>query len=718
MEHPLNSFLNPRSVAVIGVSPNWSYINTIFKHFVALRTPPHLYPVNPNYAEVEGLPCYPRLTDVPGDVELVLVSVPARLVPDAMEQCEQKGVKAVNIITSGFAEMGGEEGARRHKLMTDFVQRTGIRIVGPNCYGNMSAPYKFAGMPNTERAVKEVGRLSLAFQSGGLAIGVVSACVDRYIALAHVISSGNEVDIEIGDCLEYFAEDEHTQVIWLYVEQFRNPEKFIRAAERCAELRKPIVALKTGRSEAGQKMAQAHTGALAGSDKIVDAVLKQYGIARVSSTNEMLETMAIMHARKLPTGRGVAAVTNSGGANAVIADIAEDVGVEFPPFSEASYPTIRKVLYDYITVSNPLDITGPGGVTDQHIHVAALDAMGSDPNMHIILHTLGTNARMDAQGAAGKILLHAMQKYPDKLFLKVSATAGTFRDKPLGQPEPVEPIVALDGIPFLMGYDNSLRAVAALIRYAEFQRRRERKAAAGGARSPSPNAAKALEIICAAGGRALTEGEGKQILSLYGIPTTRECIATSADDAARQAGEIGFPVAMKVISPQIMHKTEAGGVALNVQNAEEAHASYERIVQSAKRYNPQAELQGISVQEMVRGGHELIVGMTRDAQFGPAILVGLGGVFVEVLKDVAVRVPPLDDEDARAMIDSLKGRSILQGARGAKPADLDAVARVLVNFSQLCLDLKDEVREIDINPLVVFEQGKGVKALDCLVVPI
>ncbi len=716
MDHPLQSFLNPQSVAVIGVSPNWSYINTIFKQFVSLKNPPRAYPINPNYPEVEGLTCYPRLTDVPDPIELVLVSVPARLVPDALQQCEQKRVKAVNIITSGFAEMGGEEGARRHKLMTDFVERTGICIVGPNCYGNMSAPYKFAGMPNTERAVQRVGQLSLAFQSGGLAIGVVSACIDRYIPLAHVISSGNEVDIEMGDCLEYFADDEHTQVVGLYVEQFRNPEKFLCAAERCAKLRKPIVVLKTGRSAAGQKLAQAHTGALAGSDNIVDAVLKQYGIARVNSINEMLETMAVLHARKLPKGRGVAAVTNSGGANALIADIAEDTDLEFPQFSDESYPIIRKVLYDYITVSNPLDITGPGGVTDQHIHVAALDAMGSDPNMHVILHTLGTNARMDAQSASGKVLLAAMQKYPDKIFLKVSGTAGTFRDKPLGMPDLVEPITDLDGIPFMMGYDNALRAVAALIRYAEFQRKRGRRTADGG-RQTNAQEARAREMLRTAKGRALTETDGKQILSLYGIPVTKECVATSAEDAAHNAEQIGFPVALKIVSPQILHKTEAGGVVLNVQSAAEAHAAFERIMQNAQRYSPQAELQGVSVQEMVQGGHEMIVGMTRDPQFGPAVLVGLGGIFVEVLKDVALRIPPVNADDAREMIDSLKGKAILQGARGAKPADLDALANVLIAFSQLVLDLKDDVREIDINPLVVFEQGKGAKALDCLIVP-
>ncbi len=716
MPHPLHYFLNPQSVAMFGVSPNWSYINTILKDFVAQKKPARVYPINPTYPEVEGLKCYARLTDVDDAVDLAMLSVPARLIPDALEQCAIKRVRAVNIITSGFGEMGGEEGARRHQLLADFVAQTGIRIVGPNCFGNLSAPNQFAGMPNSGRAIQRAGRLSLALQSGGLAISTVAACVDRYIALAHVISSGNEADIEIGDCLEFFAEDDATQVIGLYVEQFRNPEKFLCAAERCAERRKPIVVLKAGRTEAGRKMAMAHTGALAGSDAIVDAVFRRHGITRVNSLNEMIETLAILHSRKLPKGNGIAAVTNSGGANAILADHAAEFGLNFPQFSEASYNIIRPVLYDYITVSNPLDITGPGGLADQHIHKAALDAIGSDPNMEIILWQLGANARTDAQGPAGKVLLAAMKQYPDKIWVKISGYAGTFRDKPLGVPDLIEPIADLDGVPFLMSFDNGLRAVKALIDYSQFQHKRA-KSKSQLPKSNSARAAKAKAIMPKANGRALTEAEGKKILALYGIPITQEKLAKSADDAARAAKQIGYPVAMKIVSPQIAHKTEAGGVALNIGNEKDARATFKRIIASAKKYNPQAELQGVSIQEMVRGGREMIVGMTNDAQFGPGIVLGVGGIFVEVLKDVVMRVPPLDADDALAMIHSLKGAAILKGARGQKPADVAALADTLQKFSQLCLDLRDAVKEIDINPLIVMDEGGGVKAVDCLVVP-
>lgn len=716
MPHPLQLFLNPQSVAMFGVSPNWSYVNTILKDFIAQKNPERVYPINPNYPEVEKLKCYARLSDVDDTIDLAMISVPARLVPDALEQCEEKRVRAINIITSGFEEIDGEEGARRHQLLTDFVQRTGIRIVGPNCFGNLSAVHRFPGMPNSARAIQKPGRLSLALQSGGLAISTVAACVDRYIALAHVVSSGNECDIEIGDCLEFFAEDDATQVVGLYVEQFRNPEKFLRAAELCAERRKPIVVLKAGRTEVGRKMARAHTGALAGSDAIVDAVFKKHGITRVNSLNQMIETLAVMHSRKLPKRGGIAAVTNSGGANAILADYADEFGLNFPPFTEASYNIIRPVLYDYITVSNPLDITGPGGLADQHIHKAALDAMGSDPNIEIILWQLGANARIDAQGPGGKVLTAAMKQYPEKIWLKISGYAGTFRDKPLGVPDLIEPLSDLDGVPFLMSFDNGLRAVKALIEYAEFQKKRAEKAQRVQKAERAERAQKAKEILRAAKGNTLTEAEGKQILALYDIPITVEQIAHSASEAAECARHVGFPVALKIISPQIMHKTEAGGVALNIANEAKTRAAFERIMASAKKYNPSAELQGVSVQEMVQGGREMIVGMTNDPQFGPGMILGLGGIFVEVLKDVAMRVPPLSDDDALEMIASLKGAAILKGARGIKPADVDALADALVNFSQLCLDLREVVKEIDINPLVVLDDGRGVKAVDCLIV--
>ena len=715
MTHPLTHFLNPRSVAIIGVSPNPSFINAILNNLLRWQYDRPIYPVNPNYRNIAGLPSYPRIGDVPQAVDLAVVSVPSRMMPDILQQCEAKGVRAMNILTSGFEEITGAEGAQRHRLLADFVQRTGMRIVGPNCFGNLSVTHNYPGMAGSYPTMRQ-GKLSLAFQSGGLALNVVQACVDRQIGLAHAINSGNETDLEFADCLEFFADDEPTQIIGCFVEQFRHPDKFLAAAERCAAAHKPLVMLKVGRSEAGQRAAQAHTGALVGSDTIIDAALHKYGVLRVHTLDEMIETLCIMHTRRLPRGNGFGAITFSGGAVGVMADLAADYGLHFPPIHEAGAQQIRQVLYEYGTVNNPIDLTGQA-VYDPPVQRAAFDAMGTDPNIHTILIASGGTTLLDKQSPMGQAILEAVQRYPDKLFVRTSQMYGALRDKAFGAPDPVEPVSDLDGVPFLQGIENTLRAARALVRYAEFQRQRETRAHRDAGQGDARRRAQALKMVRTAQAQALTESAGKQLLALYGIPITRERMVTSAAEAVRAAQEIGFPVAMKIVSPQITHKTEAGGVVLHVAREDEAQAAFERIVHNARQYNAQAELHGVSVQEMVQGGRETIVGMTSDPQFGPGVVFGLGGILVEVLRDTVVCVPPLDAHEARDMIGTLKGAALLKGVRGQKPADLNAIVDVLCKFSQLCLDLRGAVQEIDINPLLVLEEGQGARAVDCLVVP-
>jgi acetyltransferase len=715
MTHALTPFLNPQSLAIIGVSPNPSFINAILNNLLRWNYDKPIYPVNPNYRDIAGLPSYPQIGAIPHPVDLAVVSVPSRMIPDILQQCEAKGVRAINILTSGFEEIAGAEGARRHRLLTDFVQRTGIRIIGPNCFGNLSVPYNYPGMAGSYPKIKS-GKLSLAFQSGGLAINMVQTCVDRHIGLAHAISSGNETDLEFADCLEFFADDEHTQVIGCFVEQFRHPEKFLAAAEKCAAARKPLVMLKVGRSAAGQRAAQAHTGALAGSDTIIDAVLQKYGVLRVHTLDEMTETLCIMHARHLPKGNGFGAITFSGGAVGVLSDVAADYGIQFPPLHETGAQQIRNVLYEYGTVNNPIDLTGQA-VYDPPVQRATFEAMGTDPNLHTILVFSGGTVRLDRQSPIGKVIHEALQLYPDKLFVRSSQMYGTVHDKAFGAPDPVDPVSDLDGVPFLQGIENTLRAARALMRYAAFQRQRATGTRGDAGKGEASRRAQALAMVQAAQGHALTESAGKQLLALYGIPITQERVVTSATAAAVAAQEIGFPVAMKIVSPQITHKTEAGGVILHVVGADEARTAFARIMHNARHYNTQAELQGVLVQEMVHGGRETIVGMMSDPQFGPGIVFGLGGMFVEILQDTVWRVPPLHADDAREMIDALKGAAMLKGIRGQKPADLSAIVDVLLKFSQLCFDLRGAVAEIDINPLLVLDEGQGAKAADCLVVP-
>jgi acetyltransferase len=715
MPHVLTHFLSPQSVALIGVSPNPSFINAILNNLLRWQYDKPIYPVNPNYRDIAGLPSYARLNDIPEAVDLAVVSVPSRMIPDILQQCAAKGVRAINILTSGFEEIRGDEGKRRRRLLTDFVQRTGIRIVGPNCFGVLSVPHNYPGMAGSYPTMP-AGKLSLAFQSGGMVINMVQVCLDRRVGLAHAISSGNETDLEFADCLEFFADDPHTQVIGCFVEQFRHPDKFVAAAQKCAAARKPLVMLKVGRSVAGQRAAQAHTGALAGSDAIIEAVLHQHGVLRVHSLDEMTETLCLLHAKHLPAGNGFGAITYSGGAVGVIADLAADYGLHFPPIHEAGVQQIRQVLYEYGTVNNPIDLTGQA-VYDPPVQRAAFEAMGTDPNIHTIIIASGGTTLLDTQSPMGQVIMEMVQKYPDKLFVRTSQMYGVLRDKAFGAPDPVDPVSHLDGMPFLQGIENTLRAARALVRYATFQRRRQQGTYGTAGHADASRRAQALDMVRAAQGQALTENVGKQLLALYGIPVTRERLVTSAAEAAQAAQEIGFPVAMKIVSPQILHKTEAGGVVLHVTQADEASAAFARIMANARHYNAHAVLHGVLVQEMLLGGRETLIGMTHDAQFGPGIVFGLGGVYVEVLRDTVLRVPPLDAEAAWEMLDALKGIALLKDVRGQKSADRKAIVEMLCNFSQLCLDLRGVVQEIDLNPVLVLDAGQGAKVVDCLVVP-
>lgn len=717
----LDLIFKPRGVAVVGASRNDSYVSAIWRNTKRLGFPGPVYAVNPNYDSIGDSPCYPSLEDVPGPVDLAVVGVPARLLPRILEQAAAKRVGALDIITSGFAELPSEEGARRQESLRSFARETGIRIVGPNCFGVLSGPVSMLAYPgNYERLID--GGMAVALQSGQMVPCILTPCFDRGFGFRYVISSGNEVDLEAADFLRYFLEDPQTRVLGCYVEQFRTPAKLLEVADLAADLGKPIVAVKIGRSEAARQAARAHTAALAGSDEVIDAVFCQRGIIRVKDVDEFIEALAAFHVPRLPRGDRVAAITLSGAVCGLIHDLADEAGVTFPPLTPDTVARLEPVVPDYVNVGNPLDITGIG-VLQPKIFEGAVDALAQADNLDIVVYVRGVPSMLDVQSAIGKAWLGAIEAHPEKVFLFVSIVGGGVHQasSSLAGP-PVEPVTMVDGVPFLQGLTPGLKAIGALIRYARFQEARRARLAQATARSDDAreadaSTARARALVRAAGGRALTEHEGKEILALYGIPTTREQRATSVEEARRAAREIGYPVALKVDSPEITHKTEAGAVLLDVRDEEALERGFRQVLENARRYAPDAEIRGVLVQEMAHGGHEVILGMKRDPEFGPVVVLGLGGIFVEVLRDAALRLPPLATTDAREMIGDLRAAPVLRGARGRPPADETALAEAIARFSRLCLDLQDLVSEIDVNPLMVFEAGRGVKAVDCLVVP-
>ncbi|HET8628705.1 MAG TPA: acetate--CoA ligase family protein [Thermomicrobiales bacterium] len=717
-ERAMRGLLHPRRIAIIGASPNPGYATTIFRNLVRCGYEGEIIPVNPRYEEVLGARCYPTADAIPGGADLAVIAVPNRLVLDALATCERAGVRAIDIISSGFGEQQDDAaGAERLHAVRDFAHRTGIRVMGPNCLGNISVPNAMCASSGPYPVLRR-GPIGIALQSGLLAYSILLPAHDRGMGFSYMVTLGNEADLDVADMIRYYALDDETRVIGCFVEQFRSPERFLAAAELAAERRKPLVILKVGRSDAGRRAALAHTGSLVGADGIADAVMRQHGVTRVYNLDELLETLAIFHARKLPRGTGVASAFVSGGASGLVADLGADVGLDFPPLEPETRARLREVLPPFGTVGNPLDYTGQAAQQPEILE-GSLTALADDPSVHTIIYGRAYPTMLDLGEPTGKVLKGLTERYPDKIFVIMALVAGELKRGGRPGVEPTEPVPDLDGIPFLQGTEYGLRAVGALVRYAEFQRAREREARAGHVAHPAAGRARAL--VRAAGSRPLVEREAKELLALYDIPTTRERLATTAGEAVAAAREIGYPVVLKVESPDLPHKTEAGGVLLGLGDDAAVREGFATILANAKRYKPDAAVQGVLVQEQVggKGARELILGMSQDPSFGPAIAVGLGGVFVETLRDVALGVPPLTERDARDMLGRLRGKAILDGsgARGAGPADTDALVAILGRFAQLCLDLREEVAEIDINPLLVFEHGRGARVVDCLIVP-
>lgn len=709
----MDALFHPKRLAVVGATPRLGFAHNIHRAILRGGYQGDVFGVNPRYDEVLGSPTYPTVDAIPGGVDKAIVVVPSHLVLNVLEQCEAAGVKAVNIITSGFGEQADEEAHNRQEQIREFTRRTGIRVVGPNCLGLISTPADLVAKSGPYTTVHR-GPVSIVFQSGLLAYSAVIPPQDRGIGFTYIITTGNEADLDSTDFMRYYIESEDTKVIGAFIEQFRDADKLIEVARLAAEREKPLVVLKIGRSEGGRRAAMAHTGSMVGSDEIVDAVMRQYGITRVYNLDEMTETLAAFHSR-LPKGPGLGTIFVSGGAGGLVSDLAQDLGISLPPLAPETVEKLNTVIPEYGTVGNPLDTTGQAA-TQPEITEGSLVGMAEDPNIHTVIYGQAFPSRIDLDTPVGRVLKSMPDRYPDKTFFIMSLVTGVVQPGIRNDMEPVEPTTDWGGVPFLQGAENSLKAIRALIRYAEFQRNRK-AGLLGIVGEPSDKAEQARALVRAGNGKPLVERAAKEVLALYDIPVTREALATTADEAVAAANEIGYPVVLKIESPDIAHKTEAGGVLLNISNDQDVRDGFERIISSATAYNPNAAISGVLVQEMVSGGREMILGMTQDSTFGPAVAVGLGGVLVEVLKDVQLGVPPISETAGRAMLDRLRGRAILDGVRGAPPADVDALLGLLSNFSQLCIDLRDEVAEIDINPLLVFDEGQGARVVDCLIVP-
>lgn len=687
----LDRFFRPESVAVIGASDSEGRPNTgITRQLIAWaeRVGARLHPVNLGRDRVFGLPCHARVADLPEPVDLAVL-----LVADPLPVIEELGaakVKFAVAFASGFAETGAD-GAAAQARLTEAVARAGLRLLGPNT--NLNAFETF-------RTDLEGPAIALVTQSGHQGRPVF-ALQELGIRLSHWAPTGNEADLETADFLSYFASCPEVGAIAAYVEGLKDGRSFLLAADRAARQGVPVVAVKVGRTEAGARTAASHTGKLTGADRVVDAAMRQFGVIRVDGLDELQDTAALLARARPPVAEGVAVYSISGGTGAHFADLATAAGLPLPTLSDAKQAELHQWIPDYLNVANPVD-NGGHPVGDRR-GPKILDALLDDPSIGILICPI-TGPFPPMSDKLAQDLVAAAER-TDKLVCVVwgspVGTEDAYRTTLLGSSR----------VATFRTFANCVTAVRAYLDHHRFTTG-YRSPFDDAPRVPSPSLRKAQELLRP--GAQLSEHAAKQLLRAYGIRVPREQLVTSAAAAVRAAGLVGYPVAMKASGPELAHKSELGLVRLGLTSASQVRDAYRDLTDIA-RYEG-IPLDGVLVCQMVERGVEMVVGAARDPLFGPTVTVGLGGVLVEVLGDVAVGVPPFGEDRARALLGELRGRALLEGVRGAPPADVDALVEVVLRVQRMALELDGRLAELDINPLVVLPRGQGAVALDALAV--
>jgi acetate---CoA ligase (ADP-forming) len=700
LQHPdWAKFFRPKSVAVIGATADRArFGGKVMQRLRQFGCTGAIYPVNPSSTEIDGLTCYAGLRDLPEVPEHVGIMVPTSRIFGVLEDCAALGVPFATIFSSGFAETGTAEGRALQARLTSFARDTGVRIMGPNCNGmiNFVDGFAFTSTGTVAGGRRLAGRIGLAAQSGGAAqVNVMWRAQQSGLELSYEVSCGNSADLDVLDFAGFLVDDPHTDVIMILAEVLRTGAKLFDVAARAAARGKPIVMLKLGRTEIGSRAAASHTGVLTGSDAVHDAAFRQCGIIRVDDCNELYETAMLLQTKRLPQGEGLAALSASGGNAVIMADLGSRIGIQWPAYSAETQAALRALLPQHGQANNPTDVTSAIiGKPDTYRRV--VETIAADAGVDAVVPVLTMSAASDiAQVCEG---VRNIAKPAAILW-----TGGCIDD-----PAVTPASLVAQGIAVYRDAASCLRAMRATMDYAAFQRRATR-----GSRWPEGGS---LPVLLAGRSTPLGEREAKEALAAYGFSVLRETLATTADAAVEAARTIGGKVALKISSPQILHKTEAGGVRLGVVGDEAVRAAFEGIVASALRHAAGAEIEGVLVQAMApTGGIELILGVAADVTFGKSIMVGFGGIHAEVLHDVALRVPPVDEDEALRMLRELRGFPILQGVRGQAPKDIDAVCRAISTLSWLALECGDALRELDINPLMVYDAGAAV--IDALIVP-
>ena len=705
-QEDLTRLFAPASVALVGATEKkGARPSRVFDCILDFGYAGRVYPVNAALDSVRGIACHRSVSELPEVPDHVGIICGADEALEVLGECAALGVPFATVYSPGFAETATAEGRRRQARLIDIARSSDMRVMGPNCNGVISFVHGFAmtatgGLAGPRRPAGDVGVVS---QSGGLGqINVMWRAQEAGLGVSYQASCGNEADLDALDFVRHMLRSDETAVVLLAVESIRDGEKLKAVAGEALEREKPIVVLKYGWTEPGSRAAATHTGAIAGENEIWDAAFRQYGLIRVADCDELYETAMLLRLRRWPRGRRAASVSATGGNVVHVADVGANFGLEWPAYSDATQDALAALTGEREQVGNPSDMNALArGEPDRFVR--ALEAIAADPGIDVIAPGFVTVARRNLD--LGAQFVHACTKPAAMLWV-----GGCLDDPHFGVKDLVE-----RGVPV---YRDAIPCFRAFRTAVDFGAHLTRRARAVPAKRPSGVDAAAAKRLLADSSGMLGERDAKAVLAAYGFPQGREHLAQSVEEAVRFARALERPVALKIDSPDVQHKTDVGGVRLNVQGDDAVRRAYAEVIAAVRRTRPQARVRGVLVQEMAPPGVELMLGVVRDEALGPVIAVGLGGIHVEVLRDVAYRVPPITREDAHSMLSELRGFALLRGVRGNPPRDVEAVAELLVRLSWLASDLRDEILEIDINPLVVFERGAGASVVDALVIPV
>ena len=692
LKEQLDKIMRPKSIAVVGASTKPKTIGSeIMQRLRDYKFNGKIYPVNPKGGMIEGFQAYTSISEIPGEVDLAVIVVNAKFVLDTIDQCHAKGIKGLCIITAGFKETGAE-GAEAEKQLLAKVREYGMRCVGPNCLGVLNTNPEISMDATFAEALPVRGDIGFVSQSGALGGGILNILKDLNLGFAQFISIGNQADVNAETALEYWENDDDVKQILLYMESIQNPANFRKLASRITK-KKPILALKAGRSAAGASAASSHTGSLAGADKAADALLKQCGVIREFSLKNLFANAKAFSNCPIPKGNRVAIVTNSGGPGIMATDAVCESGMQMAKISDKTKEELRSFLPSAASVKNPIDMIASAPI--EH-YKQTLETVLKDPEVDMVaviyLPFLGLK---DIDVA--KALMEIKAKNPEKPILGVFMTTSEFFTE----------ISNMDvNMPFYMYAEEAAEAMARLDRQRKWMERPEGKMPVY-----DVDKAKAEKIIkgAVAEGRAqLTTLESIDVLDAYGIRACKYGLATNEEEVVNLGNSIGYPVVMKMTSKTTSHKTDVGGVRVNIQSEEQLREEYRDLIAKLTEKGLIDGLEGVIIQEMVKGNREMVCGIATDPQYGPMMMFGLGGVFIETMKDVTFRIAPLTDVDADEMIKSVKAYELLKGARGTKPADMAQIQETLLRLSQMVNDFKF-IDELDINPLLISEKtGEGI----------